>query len=170
MPFLLMLLTVALSATGLAQLGERWQVQMQREREVELLFRGQQIRAALQAYQLATPAGQPALPQDLGELLQDRRGETTRHWLRQLYPDPFTGQPDWQLLRDRDGSILGVHSRSDRPALQRHALPVAAQPAQGDVLRVSDWRFVVERSAPASTRRPNEGLIRGQSRFNRTSP
>lgn len=170
MPFLLMLLTVALSATALAQLGERWQVQMQREREVELLFRGLQIRAALQAYQLATPPGQPTLPQDLAELLQDRRGETARHWLRQLYPDPFTGQPDWQLLRDRDGSILGVHSRSDRAALKRHALPVAAQPAQGEALRVADWRFVVERSAPAQAGRLNDGLAPSRHRFNRTSP
>lgn len=155
MPFLLMLLTVALSATALGQLGERWQLQMQREREAELLFRGQQIRAALQTFQAATQAGQPALPQSLDELLEDRRAGTPRHWLRQLYPDPFTGQPDWQLLRDRDGSIVGVHSRSSRYALKRHGLPVPAQPAHSDALRVSDWRFVVERSAtPRTTARP----------------
>lgn len=154
MPLLLVIFLVAVAGAGLAQLGEQWTLQGQREREVELLFRGQQFRAALQAYQAATPPGQPSLPTQLEQLLQDRRGAEPRHWLRQLYPDPFTGLPDWVLLRDADGRIVGLHSRSQRPALRQHALPVPAPTSEGRTPVVGDWRFEIERLATAAGARP----------------
>lgn len=148
MHLLWMIFLVAVTGAGLAQLGEGWALQRQREREGELIFRGQQIRAALQAYQAATPAGQPALPTQLEELLEDRRGNEPRHWLRQIYPDPFTGLQDWVLLRDPEGRIFGLHSRSQTPALRQHALPVAVRTAEGRAPVVGDWQFHIERIAP----------------------
>lgn len=150
MPLLLLIFLVAIAGAGLARLGESWPLQMQREREAELLFRGQQFRAALQAYQAASPPGGPDLPATLEELLEDRRAVPPRHWLRQIYADPFTGLPDWQLLRDAQGGITGLHSRSRQPARRIHDLPVPVQAAAGSEPTVGDWRFVV----PPQPQRP----------------
>lgn len=130
--YVLLLFSVALMGAGLAGLGTQWQVAAQREREAELLFRGLQIRDALQRFNALTPAGARPLPLALDELLVDRRGLEPRFHLRRLYADPFSGQADWALLRDAAGGIVGVHSRSQRPALRQHDLPVvsgAAVPA-----------------------------------------
>jgi len=155
MPLLLLLVTLALAGTALAQLGERWPLQMQREREAELLFRGQQIASAIEAYQRATPPGQPSLPRELEDLLEDRRDGRPRHWLRQLYPDPFTGQPDWELLREPEGGLLGVRSRSTTPALRQQGLPVEVRGRAGEPTRVADWTFLAPRVASTPpTRQP----------------
>lgn len=146
--YLLLLFGLALGGVGLARLGTQWQVAAQRERETELLFRGLQIRDALQRFQAQTPTGQPALPQQLDELLTDTRAPEPRHHLRRLYADPFTGQPDWVLLRDATGGILGVHSRADRPALRRHGLPPGIHDGSSEVA-VSQWRFAIV-AAPAA--------------------
>ena len=128
----LLLFSVALMGAALAGLGTQWQVAAQREREAELLFRGLQIRDALQRFHALTPAGARPLPLALDELLADDRGLEPRFHLRRLYADPFSGQADWALLRLADGGIVGVHSRSQRTALRQHDLPaisLAAVPA-----------------------------------------
>ena len=124
--YVLLLFSVALMGAALAALGTQWQVADQREREAELLFRGLQIRDALQRFNALTPAGTRGLPLALDELLVDRRGLEPRFHLRRLYADPFSGQADWALLREAGGGIVGLHSRSQRPALRRHDLPVAS--------------------------------------------
>ena len=130
--YVLLLFSVALMGAALAGLGTQWQVAAQREREAELLFRGLQIRDALQRFHALTPAGARPLPLALDELLADHRGLEPRFHLRRLYADPFSGQADWALLRLADGGIVGVHSRSQRTALRQHDLPaisLAAVPA-----------------------------------------
>lgn len=124
--YVLLLFSVALMGAALAALGTQWQLAGQREREAELLFRGLQIRDALQRFNALTPAGTRALPLALDELLVDRRALEPRFHLRRLYADPFSGQADWALLREAGGGIVGVNSRSQRPALRRHDLPVAS--------------------------------------------
>jgi type II secretory pathway pseudopilin PulG len=150
--YLLLLFVLVLGGAALAAVGERWQLRAQQEREDELLSRGLEMREALQRYAAATPAGRPKLPRSLDELLEDRRGPEPRHWLRQLYPDPGTGEADWQLLRDAEGGIVGLHSRSRRPALRRHGLPVTIAPGAAASPRVGDWQFLLAgREAAAGT-------------------
>ncbi|MDH4393274.1 MAG: type II secretion system protein [Aquabacterium sp.] len=153
--YLVLLFGLAIGGAGLAALGTQWQLAAQRERETELLFRGLQLRDALQRFHDQTPDGQPALPQTLEQLLTDARRPAPRHHLRQLYADPFTGQADWVLLRATDGGITGLHSSASRPLLRRHGLPdgvIAQAPAQpGDspplaaalAARASDWHFSI---------------------------
>lgn len=147
--YLLLLFMLAVMAAGMAALGTRWAVAAQREREAELLFRGTQFSRALASWRDATPAGQPAAPMQLEELLQDTRGPVPRHHLRRLFTDPFTGQADWELLRGEDGRISALASRSRQPALRRLHKPLRAE---ADPARpaVGDWLFQAEARAPTA--------------------
>ena len=158
--YLLLLFSLAIGAAALATLGTQWQVAAQREREAELLFRGLQLRDALQRFHDQTPAGQPALPQTLDELLVDRRRTEPRHHLRQPWTDPFTGAADWVLLRQADGGIVGLHSRSARPLLRRTDLPAGvstpglalaastAVAATTSPAHARDWHFAIQPRRP----------------------
>lgn len=128
--YLLLLFSLALAGAALAALGSSWQQAAQRSREAELIFRGQQIQDALQRYHDSSPPGQPRLPETLAALLADQRDGPPRHHLRRLWADPFTGRPDWLLLRDTSGrGIVGVRSRARHTALRRHHAPPLAQAA-----------------------------------------
>lgn len=169
MTYLMLLFSVAITGAALAALGPQWQAQAQREREAELLFRGLQIRSALQAWQAATLPGQPGLPVRLEDLLDDPRvgaGGLRRHWLRQHYTDPFTGAADWVLLRTPDGGIRGLRSRSRMPALRQHGLAltlVRSPGADGSMAgpetpyAVGDWHFEIEVRPPPRAAAPRRG-------------
>lgn len=144
--YLGLLFIVAITAASLAALGQRWSTAMQRERERELEFRGDEIARAIASYVLASPAASrsaPQYPEKLTDLLTDRRAAKTRHHLRRAYLDPFTGQPDWILVPAQ--SLAGapassrtfnaVHSSSNRPLLRR------AQADGTPISRAQDWVF-----------------------------
>lgn len=142
--YLGLLALLALLGAALATLGTAWSQAAQRERERELQFRGQQIRAAIAAYWAAQEPGE--LPPTLQALSVDTRGTAPRHHLRRVYADPFTGQADWVLLPGPRGrGIAGVRSRADAPRLQLTGAP-AADPKRP---RMSDWTFVFTPPAPA---------------------
>jgi len=136
--YLWLLFALVLGGAMLASAGQAWQTRAQRERETELLWRGLQIRDALQRY--ASAGGN--WPLALSDLLQDQRQAAPRHWLRTLYIDPFTGQADWVLLRDATGGIFGVASRSRQRALRQHGLPEGVAPPESTTPSVGDWRFI----------------------------
>lgn len=133
--YLLLLWWVAVSGVMLAALGHRWSLDARRQREAELVFRGEQVVQALRSYGAATPPGQAELPLQIDELVEDRRQEVVRHHLRRHWPDPITGQA-WGLVMDGD-RIKGVFSTST-------AEPVSAP---DHVQRYEDWRFEVSASA-----------------------
>lgn len=146
--YLWLLLALAVGAAGLAALGERASMAVQRERETELMFRGQQIASAIATYRAATVGPVPQLPLELKELLDDRRGKRPLHHLRQLYADPFTGRPDWVLVTTDEGRITGVRSRSNALALRVVDLPI---PEPGQRVRVADRLFMADGMASAAT-------------------
>lgn len=135
--YLWLLFVLALGGVGLAAVGELEQTRQQREREAELRFRGQAIAQAIGRYAEQTPVGLPPLPTRLEDLLTDRRHPRPQHHLRQLYADPFTGQPDWEPITGQAAAappaesdtaasapapvpvagIIGVRSRSARPLM-----------------------------------------------------
>lgn len=146
--YLLLLFALALGAAAMAAMGEQWATQAQRERESELLFRGREIAAALAAWRDATPAGQASSPEALQDLLVDTRSSPPRHHLRRLYTDPFTLRADWDLLRNEQGRILAVASRSRQLAYARPdiALRPGAELASPSV---GDWLFQPDAAAAA---------------------
>ncbi len=155
--YLGLLMLLALLGAALGQAGQVWHTQAQREREAELRFRGEQIRAAIVRYREATR--ERAWPPSLEALLEDRRDGRVRHHLRRLWTDPYTGAADWVLLpapvagraNAASPGIVGVRSRSaaDRRS-DPGTPPIGARPA------VSDWRFEAVATAPTGTPGPTE--------------
>jgi type II secretory pathway pseudopilin PulG len=137
-----LLIFVVILGTGLAVAGTLWRTEVQREREAELLFDGQQIVHAITVFYERTPVGQrPRFPRDLGELLEDRRWPVTQRPLRRIYLDPMTGKPEWGLVAAPDGGILGVYSLSELVPLKRSGF----RPPYEDFASAAsyrDWRFV----------------------------
>lgn len=82
---------------------------IQRQKERELLYVGQQYRRAIRSYYLAAQNRQ--YPKALEDLLQDPRFQQVRH-IRRLYADPVSGLPI-EVVRDDGGQIIGVRSASN---------------------------------------------------------
>jgi type II secretory pathway pseudopilin PulG len=137
--YLGLLWLLAVGSAGLAVVGESWTQAAQRERERELIFRGEQIRAAIERYRRAD-AARNEWPRTLEQLLEDRRQDEVRHHLRRAYSDPFAPDRGWGEIREAGGGLVGVFSLSDRPALGRGPLDGGQA---GRAARVGDWRFVV---------------------------
>ena len=135
--YLAVLFLVALTAAGLARLGQAWSTAAQRERERELEFRGGEIAAAIASYQRAAGTEPAPYPATLQDLLRDERGPRPRHHLRRLYADPLTGEPDWVLVPDpmNPARFRAVHSRSEAPLLRRFT------PEGQPLAKASDWLF-----------------------------
>jgi type II secretory pathway pseudopilin PulG len=86
--YLGLLWMLAVTAAGLAVVGESWTQAARRERERELISRGEQIRSAIDRYRRAIPT-RSEWPKSLDELVEDRREDETRHHLRRRFEDPF---------------------------------------------------------------------------------
>jgi type II secretory pathway pseudopilin PulG len=132
--YLILLFAVAAGGAALAAAATLWTTAAKRQRELESMFRGQAIADAVGRYRrlvVAAAPGQPLPggPKTLEVLIEDPRWPNTVRHLRRIYDDPLTGKPDWVLLRDADGSINGLHSRSDLPALVLRDLPPAESTA-----------------------------------------
>ena len=152
--YLWLLFVMAIGGATLAAIGERASTAVLRDREAELTFRGLAIASAIASYWAAGGAAggatsattsedqQRRLPNALQDLLEDRRGPVPLRHLRQLYADPYTGQPDWVLIRPIEGTgltgIAGVHSRASAFAFKTADAGAAASGAR---LRVSDRIF-----------------------------
>lgn len=137
--YLWLLFILAAGAAGLAAIGQRASLAVQRDREAELMFRGREIAHAIAAYWSATPGDAKSLPASLQDLLEDRRGPVAIRHLRRVYTDPFTGQPDWVLVTTDDGKVSGVHSRAVVVALRSLDIPT---PKPGARALVSDRVFM----------------------------
>jgi type II secretory pathway pseudopilin PulG len=113
------------------------QYRVKRDKEAELLFRGQAYLRAIESYYTANP-GVQTYPQQLEDLLKDPRFAYRRH-IRRLYKDPLTGD-EFQLLRGEDGGIVGVVSGSQAIPLKQTDFPARIQSFEGRA-SYSEWRF-----------------------------
>ena len=133
---LVMVMGIALSGTG-----QYWSTTMKRERETELLFRGDRIRRAIEAYHRFG-----GWPRDLEELVEDRRVPVVRRFLRKIYRDPMAADGNWVLIQGQGGGIHGVHSASDDVPLKTGNFPPGYEQFES-AETYADWRFVAGRNA-----------------------
>ena len=93
-------LLVSLSILGLvaSMALPVWSQQARREREAELIFRGEQYARAIELYQRQQPG---AFPSDLDTLVEQR-------YLRRLYADPMVPDGAFRILRQADQQPPGA--------------------------------------------------------------
>lgn len=136
---------------GLALTGEVWHSVALREKEVQLLYAGNQYRRAIERYYLGGPR---QYPRALEDLLKDPRKPNTERYLRKLYLDPVTGSAEWGLVKAPDGGIMGVYSNSELKPMKTAGFAVANRPFEG-AEKYSDWKFVYQ---PAGQQVPVQPL------------
>ena len=132
------LLFVALAGAGLAAYGEFASHAAQREKEAELLFRGEQIRDAIASYYRK----EQRYPKALTELLEDKRFPMPVRHLRRLYRDPMSGEADWGLVEAPGGAgVMGVYSRSEAEPIKSGNFSSRNQEF-GKARVYAEWKFV----------------------------
>lgn len=145
--YLALLLAVALSGVALAAAGTLWSFERQREKEVELLFVGEQFRQAIRRYYEASPGRVRQYPGSLDDLLQDNRFLGVERRLRQIYVDPMTGGRQWGLVKAPEGGVMGVHSLAEGRPVKTAGFALRDADLEGKS-KYSEWRFVYRPTAP----------------------
>jgi hypothetical protein len=139
--YVLVLFLVALLSAMVAKAGELWHTAQVREREVDLLFVGNQYRKAIEMYYVNTPGPVKRYPRELSDLLQDPRQQAVRRYVRKLYRDPVTRKSEWGIVKATDGGIAGVYSLSNDEPMKKANFVTANQDFR-DKTKYSDWKFV----------------------------
>ena len=134
-----LMMIITISGIAMAGVGIVWQQDMQREREKELLFIGEEYRKAFGSYYENSPNGSKQFPATLQDLLIDDRGTTTKHHIRKLYLDPFMRDKNWDLIMLESG-IFGVRSNSKLAPIKKTGF-AAYYEAFGEAASYNDWRF-----------------------------
>ncbi|MBI4467305.1 MAG: hypothetical protein HY656_07760 [Acidobacteria bacterium] len=177
---LIVLLLAALVLISLSTAVPRFVTQGQREKEEELIFRGEQYRRAIGRFYRAFGR----YPRTLEELLRTNE----RGFLRREFRDPMTPDGRWRLIRvGPSGEFIGSLTRqgpagqpeSGRTANEREAprgsgqsetgestLPLAgvASHSQARAIRVyhgygrySEWEFIYDPTQDGSGQPPGSG-------------
>ena len=131
-----LMILIAVMGAGLAAYGELASHAAQREKEAELLFRGNQYRQAIESYYRK----ERRYPGALAELVEDKRFPTPARHLRRLYADPVAGGTDWAVMEAPGGGIMGVHSKSEARPAKSGGFRLADKTFQ-DAQRYADWQF-----------------------------
>ena len=151
---LALLIFLALTTLAVTVASEFWSMALQREREAELLFVGNQYRRAIESYWTASPGPVKTMPTSIRQLLLDDRFPQPVMHLRRQYVDPMTGE-DMKLVTTGN-VIVGVHSRSkDTPIKQTNFSDRNTQ--FDNATTYQQWRFVF---TPPRSAAPRPGVPR----------
>ena len=171
--YIALLVAIVIIGINLGAAGKYWQNVMLRDKEEELLFRGNQYRQAIERYYVAVP-GRLQYPGKIDDLLADSRTPLGKRHLRQKYMDPMTGK-DFEIITSQTVTtgvtitapqvsampgIIGVHSGSDKEPLKKDNFPAANQDFAGKS-KYSDWMFVAS-VKPGQPPIPRQPVVPGQ--------
>jgi len=135
-----LLLFIAVLGIVLALTGQVWHTSLQRERERELIFVGEQFRNAIAAYYAGHTGVGDRYPKSFDELLRDPHQPAMRRYLRKVYPDPFNGKREWGLIKSPAGNIMGVYSLAAGHPLKQAGFPERNASFSG-ASEFSGWQF-----------------------------
>jgi len=140
--YIAVLVMVMIAGIMMSVSAQIWSTIMQREREEELLFRGTQIRNAIERWNSPLPGQPPPMRlNSLEDLLKDPRAAGTVRYLRRLYKDPITGEDFAVLPPDPARGIVGVASTSKAEPLKQDNFPKIYKEFTGR-LHYSEWQFI----------------------------
>ena len=101
-----LLISLAVMGVLMSMLLPVWSQAAQREREAELVFRGEQYARAIELYQRQFVG---AFPPNVDSLVEQR-------FLRRVYKDPMTEDGEFQLLYQAQGAdVVGAPATAPRP-------------------------------------------------------
>lgn len=106
--YLGVLIAIALMGVALLAASEVWVTTANHQKMEQLEWAGDQYAQAIGRYYYANVGSVRFYPKSLDDLVRDRRYITIKRHMRELYPNPFTGKQDWQLIAAPDGGIRGV--------------------------------------------------------------
>jgi type II secretory pathway pseudopilin PulG len=117
---IMLLFVITVMAIGLMVAVPVWQTQIQREKEAELIFRGNQYVEAVRIFQIKKPG---TFPKALDELVKEK-------CIRRLYEDPMSPDGTWNIILLGGGAAPGGKQRvSPGPGK-----PLAQGPGPGNPL------------------------------------
>ncbi|SLM28665.1 conserved exported hypothetical protein [Desulfamplus magnetovallimortis] len=119
-----------------------WTTIVKREKEKELLFRGDQFCKAIESYYRASEDKKKGnYPPSFDDLLKDSRFPAVKRHLRKVYIDPMTGSNDWGMIYTPDRRIKGVFSKGQGEPLKKNGFSVRYSHFN-DKVQYSEWKFV----------------------------
>jgi type II secretory pathway pseudopilin PulG len=137
--YLGMLMLVAISGVAMAGVGIIWHHDAQREREIELIFVGNQFQSAIISYYEKTPSGIKQFPAKLEDLVIDTRYPSVKRHLRKIYLDPMTQSQNWGLVL-RQGRITAIYSLSEATPIKKNGFPNIFD-RFSEARTYQDWKF-----------------------------
>jgi type II secretory pathway pseudopilin PulG len=145
------LFAVALMGVTLALMATISSQSQQRDKELQLLFIGDQFVQAIGSYYENSPVGQEKkFPQHLEDLVEDRRVPYVQRHLRKIFYDPLTASYDWGLLKDSNNGIVGIYSRSGMKPIKTANFGLSNAQFSGQK-KYSDWKFVYAKGVVQDT-------------------
>lgn len=177
--YLWALFAVTVAGVVMAGTGQLWQTKLQREKEQELLFIGDQYRKAIMSYYNNQLTGIKQYPESLEELIEDKRGAVPIRHLRKVFIDPMTLTDEWGIVVEEDApqqaqgqqgqqgqnrgqnnagsrsasarkGIIGVYSLSKKKPFKKDNFPEHfAKFSEAETYQ--DWQFVFTQQSESGT-------------------
>lgn len=138
--YLWVLIIVALLAALLVTSAEIYATSVRRDREKELIFFGRKFREAIgRYYEGRAIGGVHEYPENLEDLLRDRRYPGIVRYLRKIYVDPITGKAEWGVVRI-GGRVVGIYSFSNKEPIKQARFD-ASEASFAGKKKYSEWVF-----------------------------
>jgi type II secretory pathway pseudopilin PulG len=119
--YLFAMFVVVVIGVAMMAAAKSWKTEVRREKEAELLFRGEQYRRGIESYYQTARAGFNAYPTELEDLVKDPNSSATKRYMRRLYKDPITNK-DFELIKEGN-YIKGVRSSSTAVPIKTNGFP-----------------------------------------------
>lgn len=145
-----LLAAIVIIGITLGSASKYWSSLMARDREEELLFRGNQYRMAIQKYMTAIP-GRIQYPESIDALLKDSRSPDGKRHLRQKFKDPITGEDFVLIIEPLSRRIIGVHSSSEKEPIKKSNFAIENRDFEGKT-KYNEWLF--QAVAPGQIQQP----------------
>ena len=138
-----LMILIVLLGIGLALTAQVWHTSATREKERELLFVGGQFRKAIESFHARYRGTDDSYPKNFDELLRDPHQPGVQRYLRRVYLDPMTGSPEWGLIKNSKGRIVGVYSLAKGVPFKRAGFPVQTESFIG-AGSYAEWKFIAD--------------------------